>query len=320
VAVTNCDASSKLYAQAKQDGWLEVFPMWDWVGGRTSETSAVGLLPAALQGLDIDALLDGAKACDEATRERDAMRNPAALLALMWFHATGGKGAKDMVVLPYKDRMQLFSRYLQQLVMESLGKKLDLHGNVVYQGLTVYGNKGSTDQHAYVQQLRDGVDNFFVTFIRVLESGGSSLPVRRGVTAGDYLHGLLTGTRDALSDAGRQSMTITIPRVEARSVGAMIALFERAVGFYASLVGINAYHQPGVEAGKKAAESALELQLKIEATLSATPQTAEQFAAACGSSDVELAYWILEHLAANGRATLIRGDDPATAAFAHSAR
>ncbi len=221
VAITKFDTDLKLYALAKQAAWLEVFPMWDWVGGRTSETSAVGLLPAALQGLDIDALLDGAKACDEATRGRDTMRNPAALLALMWLHATGGKGAKDMVVLPYKDRLQLFSRYLQQLVMESLGKKFDLAHHVVHQGITVYGNKGSTDQHAYVQQLRDGVDNFFVTFIRVLESGGSSLPVRKGVTAGDYLHGLLTGTRDALSDAGRQSMTITIPRVDAQSVGAL---------------------------------------------------------------------------------------------------
>ena len=65
-----------------------------------------------------------------------------------------------MVVLPYKDRLLLFSRYLQQLVMESLGKRLDLDGQRVDQGIAVYGNKGSTDQHAYVQQLRDGINNF----------------------------------------------------------------------------------------------------------------------------------------------------------------
>src|ERR1043165_2536194 len=94
-------------------------------------------------------------------------QNPAALMALMWHWATGGKGAKDMVVLPYKDRLLLFSRYLQQLVMESLGKEHDLDGNTVNQGIAVYGNKGSTDQHAYVQQLRDGVNNFFATFIQV---------------------------------------------------------------------------------------------------------------------------------------------------------
>jgi glucose-6-phosphate isomerase len=77
------------------------------------------------------------------------------------------QGLKDMVVLPYKDRLVLFSKYLQQLVMESLGKEHDLDGKVVNQGIAVYGNKGSTDQHAYVQQLRDGVNNFFATFIQV---------------------------------------------------------------------------------------------------------------------------------------------------------
>jgi len=121
VAITGSD--SKLDQTAKADGWLDIFPMWDWVGGRTSETGAVGLLPAALQGIDIDAMLQGAAECDAVTRTRDTPHNPAALLALMWHHATNGKGEKDMVVLPYKDRLLLFSRYLQQLVMESLGKR-----------------------------------------------------------------------------------------------------------------------------------------------------------------------------------------------------
>ena len=99
----------------------------------------------------------------------DTLENPAALLALMWYHVGNGRGQKDMVVLPYKDRLLFFSRYLQQLVMESLGKEKDLAGNVVHQGIAVYGNKGSTDQHAYVQQLREGVNNFFATFIEVLK-------------------------------------------------------------------------------------------------------------------------------------------------------
>ena len=72
-----------------------------------------------------------------------------------------------MVVLPYKDRLALFTKYLQQLVMESLGKEKNLAGEIVHQGIAVYGNKGSTDQHSYVQQLRDGVLNFFVTFVEV---------------------------------------------------------------------------------------------------------------------------------------------------------
>lgn len=314
VAITMPD--SKMDQTAQNEHWLARFPMFDWIGGRTSELSAVGLLPAALQGLDTEGLLAGAAACDQFTRLHDLQRNPAALMALMWYYATNGKGQKDMVVLPYKDRLLLFSRYLQQLIMESIGKQLDLQGKRVDQGLTVYGNKGSTDQHAYVQQLREGVPNFFAVFIRVLESGGSALEVERGVTAGDYLHGFLLGTREALFENDRESMTITIPRVDARTVGALIALFERAVGLYASLLGINAYHQPGVEAGKKAASSILALQGRILAALSITPQTAAQIAATAGAAEsVETVYLLLEHLAANGRAKATTASDPGQATF-----
>src|SRR6516225_5000347 len=166
--------------------------------------------------------------------------------------------------------------------MESLGKRLNLKGERVDQGMAVYGNKGSADQHAYVQQLRDGVNNFFVTFIRVLESGGSAEEVVSGVTASDYLHGFLLGTSAALFENDRESMTITIPRVDARAVGGLIALFERAVGLYGSLIGVNAYHQPGVEAGKKAAASILALQSKVLAALAKSPQTVEQLAVKAG--------------------------------------
>jgi glucose-6-phosphate isomerase len=222
----------------------------------------------------------------------------------MWFHAGGGKGRKDMVVLPYKDRLELFSRYLQQLVMESLGKEKDLDGKVVHQGIAVYGNKGSTDQHAYVQQLREGVNNFFVTFIQVLHDREAKSAAMEGTaTSGDYLLGFLLGTRRALYENDRESLTLTIPRVDARNVGVLIALYERAVGFYASLVKINAYHQPGVEAGKKAAEAVLALQEKILRTLAsrkATAMTAMQLAEAMGApEEVETVWRVLEHAAAN---------------------
>jgi len=304
VAVTG--AGSKLDQTSQKEGWLARFPMWDWVGGRTSELSAVGLLPAALQGIDIDSLLAGAAAVDSVTRKTTTTENPAALLALMWYFATDARGAKDMVVLPYKDRLLLFSRYLQQLVMESLGKELDLNGRIVNQGIAVYGNKGSTDQHAYVQQLREGVNNFFVTFVEVLKdrANASSMEVDPGVTTGDYLQGFYLGTRDALSEKDRWSITITVPDVSPRTVGMLIALYERVVGLYASLVGINAYHQPGVEAGKKAATGVIALKLKLAAALKADPAaafTAEALAAKVGASDqTELTFKILEHLAANG--------------------
>ena len=302
VAVTG--VGSQLDRLALADGWITRFPMWDWVGGRTSELAAVGLLPAALQGLDIVSMLRGARVMDECTRVPDARKNPAAVLALMWHHAGRGCGQKAMVILPYKDRLELFSKYLQQLVMESLGKEHDLDGNVVNQGLSVYGNKGSTDQHAYVQQLREGLNNFFVTFIEVLKDRDArSLRVEADVTSGDYLSGFLQGTRRALYENGRESLTITVERVDAATVGALIALYERAVGFYASLVNVNAYHQPGVEAGKQAASRVIALQRKVLAHLRANRKrgfTAEEIATACGErEEVETVFWILRHLAAN---------------------
>ncbi|MDD2309027.1 MAG: glucose-6-phosphate isomerase [Desulfuromonadaceae bacterium] len=301
VAITG--AGSELDRLARAEGWLERFPMWDWVGGRTSVTSAVGLLPAALQGIDITRLLAGARGADELTSRTATEQNPAAVMALMWHYATGGRGTKDLVMLPYKDRLLLFSRYLQQLIMESIGKELDRDGVVVNQGLTVYGNKGSTDQHAYVQQLRDGVTNFFVTFIEVLKDReGSSLLVEDGITSGDFLFGFYQGTRTALYENGRESMTLTINQIDAFTVGVLIALFERAVGFYASLININAYHQPGVEAGKKAAGSVISLQKSAVDLLQQERRgmTAGAIASLLEKPDeAEMIFAILRHLAAN---------------------
>ena len=318
VAVTG--AGSELDKVATEEGWLKRFPMWDWVGGRTSVMSAVGLVPAALQGLDTTQFLAGAAAMDVKTRATDPKENAAMLLALMWHHAGNGRGEKDMVILPYKDRLMLFSKYLQQLVMESLGKKLDLDGKEVNQGIAVYGNKGSTDQHAYVQQLRDGVPNFFVTFIEVRKDRAlASLQVEPMVTSGDYLQGFLRGTRTALYEGGRDSITISIPEVNAFCVGALIALYERAVGFYATLVNINAYHQPGVEAGKKAATRILDLQKKIRKTLETlkgTAKTSEEIASMV-EADPEEVYHVLNHMLANNKAlTRTPGPDPSHELFA----
>jgi len=297
VAVTGI--GSELDRHAQENDWLARFPMHDWVGGRTSVMSAVGLLPMALLGFEIDRFLEGAAAMDQLTRVDVVEQNAAMLLALMWFYAGEGKGRKDMVILPYKDRLALFSRYLQQLVMESLGKEKDREGKIVHQGIAVYGNKGSTDQHAYVQQLRDGVLNFFVTFIEVQKDRTAApVTVEDDFTSGDYLHGFLRGTRKALFEKQRESITIGMPNVSAFSIGALIALYERAVGFYGSLVNINAYNQPGVEAGKKAATELLQLQTKVREKLNRNPQTADQIARALGV-DPESVYHLLVHLQAN---------------------
>jgi glucose-6-phosphate isomerase len=313
VAVTGI--GSKLHQYATAQGFITSFPMEDWVGGRTSLLSTVGLVPAALQGINIDELLAGAAAMDVETRNSDVKTNASMQLALAWHHATNGKGEKDMVVLPYKDSLVLFSKYLQQLVMESLGKEHDLDGKVVNQGIAVYGNKGSTDQHAYVQQLRDGVNNFFATFIEVRKGrDGKSIDVEPSTSSADYLQGFLRGTRKALHESGRKSLTISIPEVNPFQLGLLIALFERAVSFYASLVNINAYHQPGVEAGKKAAGVFLEILKNVRAKLTSSPQNADQIAAEI-KADAEDVHHCLVHLAANGQAKATHGETPALDTF-----
>ncbi|KAG6535672.1 hypothetical protein ZIOFF_000695 [Zingiber officinale] len=341
VAITQ--ENSLLDNTAKIEGWLARFPMFDWVGGRTSELSAVGLLPAALQGIDIKEMLAGASLMDEATRLSVVKNNPAALLALCWYWASDGVGSKDMVVLPYKDSLLLFSRYLQQLVMESLGKEFDLNGNRVCSisfGWFLYDSSASqlaylehellikdfqcmeikearTSMREYIQQLREGVHNFFVTFIEVLRDRppGHDWELEPGVTCGDYLFGMLQGTRSALYANDRESITVTVQEVTPRSVGALIALYERAVGIYAQLVNINAYHQPGVEAGKKAAGEVLALQKRILTVLSEAscklpvePLSLEEIAERCHVPEqIEMIYKIIAHMAANDRALIAEG-------------
>jgi glucose-6-phosphate isomerase len=301
-AVATTMVGTELDRAAQRERWLARFPLWDWVGGRTSVTSAVGLLPLALRGVDIREFLDGAADMDRLTRDRRTRSNPAALMALMWHWLGDGRGSKRMVVLPYKDRLIVFPRYVQQLAMESLGKRCDRDGAVVHQGLTVYGNKGTTDQHAYVQQLRDGTADFFATFIVVHgEHRSPPLYVEPGVTLGDHLFGGFEATRNALYERGRDSITITLRDLSARSVGALIALFERAVGLYAELIGVNAYDQPGVD--KHAADAVIELQLAALAQLrrSSEPATADEIASAIGRGEqAETIYRVLNHLAHDG--------------------
>jgi glucose-6-phosphate isomerase len=168
----------------------------------------------------------------------------------------------------------------------------------------VLGNKGATDQHSYVQQLRDGLNNFFVTFVEVLEDEQKqSLEVEPNVTSGDYLHGFYLGTRQALAEKERESITITVNKVSPYTVGMLIALFERAVGLYASLININAYNQPGVEAGKKAAGKVIEAQCKVFDFLSKQPGkpfTVEQISKGIRmGEDIEHIFKICEHLSVN---------------------
>lgn len=291
VAITMLDSNLDKYA--KSNGYLRVFEMAESIGGRTSETSIVGHVPAALCGINFADFLNGACAMDNLTRREDIMANPAMLLAAMWYIAGEGKGNRNMVIVPYSDRLVLLSRYLQQLVMESLGKEFDLDGNAVYQGLNVFGNKGGTDAHAFIQQLNDGRDDFFATFIELMKDA-DTLKITDDINMGDYLHGFLEGLSLALRNKGRQVITIKVPEINTYTLGMLIALYERAVAIYAEFININAFHQPGVQAYKLAAKGVLELRAKVLAAVNemdSFEMTACELADKIGMSDsaVEIA-------------------------------
>ena len=291
IAITG--RNSKLDQRAQAEGWRARLPIWDFVGGRTSVTGPVGLLPLALLGGDPRAFLAGAAEMDTATRA-PAVNNPAIWLAERWLEDQTDK-ARAMVVLPYSDRLGSFARYLQQLIMESLGKRLNRNGQEVRTALTVYGNKGSTDQHAYVQQLRDGPDDFFATFIEVRQ------PATTPDDTSDLLYGLLDGTRSALFSDGKSCVTLQLPQLNARTLGGLIALFERAVGLYAEAVNINAYHQPGVEAGKRAAAATISAQKRLLEVVSTEPQNAQTLCEKADLQDIVTAWRLLCRLAQQDR-------------------
>ena len=295
---------SKLDTMARSAKWLKVFEMAESIGGRTSETSIVGHLPAALAGIDFESLLRGACHMDRLTLTDKPYpsHNPAYMLSAMWYLAGNGKGDRNMVIVPYSDRLILLSRYLQQLVMESLGKEKDLDKKVVHQGLNVFGNKGGTDAHAFIQQLNDGRDDFFVTFIEVLEDSMAA-PISDGVAMGDYLHGFMTGLANALRSKKRQVIEMKVTKVSPFNVGMLIALYERAVAAYAELIHINAFHQPGVQAYKLASKGIIQLQLDLEEKLPALAPftgTAAEFSAKLGIAEEYELEGILAKLAANG--------------------
>ena len=236
----------------------------------------------------------------------------ALLLALAWYKCSGGQGGATQVVLPYKDSLMLFAKYLQQLIMESLGKEFDLDGREVHQGLAVMGNKGTSDQHSYVQQLVAGPSNIFVTFVQVLKDrAGASMEVGEGSTSGDYLNAFMLGTKKAMEDHGKRTLVLTVPEVNAYHVGQLIAVFERAVSIYAIMIHINAYHQPAVEFGKKAAGGLIELKNKAAALLRAekTAMTAKELAAKLGADESDV-FRLMLHLCSNDPGLTLSYQDP----------
>lgn len=232
------------------------------VGGRFSVLSPVGLLPLALVGIDIAALLSGAaQAIDQATAA-ELEHNQAVLFAGLMWAADTTAGSRIQVLMPYSDRLREFGAWFCQLWAESLGKKLDRQGTVVHAGPTPLAAVGATDQHSLVQLLMEGPYDKVVSFITVDDPGcdvpipdSPDLPEAAAYLAGHTLGGLLDAeyqaTARALAGAGRMNLTLGLPDLAPATVGELVMFFQLAVGYAGVWYGVDPFDQPGVELGKR---------------------------------------------------------------------
>ena len=234
----------------------------DGVGGRFSVLSAVGLFSAAMCGLDIDALLKGARDMKKKILCRDFFANPAAINAAIHYHYYS-RGKKISVMMPYSYHLKDLADWYRQLWAESLGKRYDLKGREVYLGPTPVKALGVTDQHSQVQLYREGPNDKIFTFLEVQDFGrklkipaslrsAPELAYLTGEDLGALLNAEKRATEYALLASNRPCLTVLFPIVNAYTVGQFIYLFEATTSFAGALFGINPYDQPAVELGKQA--------------------------------------------------------------------
>jgi len=238
------------------------------IGGRFSVLSPVGLLPAALVGIDIEGLLDGARQAIERSQSADLLQNPAALYAALHWAADRDLGASINVLMPYSDRLREFGEWYRQLWAESLGKREDRQGKTVHVGPTPLVAIGATDQHSQVQLFMEGPFDKVITFVAVEKveeevpiPGRSDLPpdlaYLPGHSLAELLRAELEATASALAQSGRMSCTLRFSDLSARTLGEAIMFFQVATGFAGAWYGIDPFNQPGVELGKRLTYAAM---------------------------------------------------------------
>ena len=236
-------------------------PVPENVGGRFSVLSPVGLLPAAVCGVDVEGLLAGAARMEERCRTDRLLENPAGLLATLLHRADTADGRPIHVLMPYADQLRSLALWFQQLWAESLGKTAPGDGEPVYLGPTPLASVGATDQHSLVQLFMEGPHDKVVLFVGVEDRGGDVVVPERHpeIAALSYLggHGLgelleteRRATAEALRRRGRPSAAFLLPRVDAGSLGQLIMLFQVATVYAGALYGVDPLDQPGVELGK----------------------------------------------------------------------
>ncbi len=267
LVVTTDPEKGALRALAAREGiaTLDVPPE---VGGRFSVLSPVGLLPAALVGIDIAGLVRGAAAAVERAEADNLLRNPAALYAALHWSADLQAGARLHVLMPYSDRLRDLAEWFRQLWAESLGKRVDREGRVVHSGPTPVASVGATDQHSQVQLFMEGPFDKLITFVTVGDTGEDVvIPALEGMpeevaclggrTLGALLDAEYAATAAALARMGRMNCTIALPGLTPEAVGELLMFFQLATGYAGCWYGVDPFDQPGVELGKRLTFGAL---------------------------------------------------------------
>jgi glucose-6-phosphate isomerase len=224
--------------------------------------SAVGLFSAAMCGIDVDALLEGAADMDERVKNGDVMLNPAAMLAAVNF-TLNAKGKTNSVMMPYSTSLYSLADWFRQLWAESLGKQNGLTKKNVFAGQTPIKALGTTDQHSQVQLYREGPNDKIITFLEVERFNQKvaipqafkdvkTLSYLPGSTLQSLINSEKLATEYALLESQRPTMSVVFPQISSQTVGQFLYMYEVAVSYMGGLFEINTYDQPAVQLGKDA--------------------------------------------------------------------
>lgn len=258
--VATTDKKAGILRQLSDQEGYKTFFIPDDVGGRFSVFSAVGLLPFALVGIDIDQMIQGVKDMDLALKNTDIWFNIAAQNALIHYLMDTKKGKNISVMMPYSSRLKYVSDWYVQLWAESLGKEFDNDGKVVHVGPTPVKALGATDQHSQIQLYNEGPNDKIINFIRVKEFDTvleipkifeyTGINYLGGKTINQLINAEAESTKVALTDYSRPNVTLTIDKVDAYHIGQLLYMLEVQTAICGELYNINTFNQPGVEQAK----------------------------------------------------------------------
>lgn len=263
VIATTDEKTGTLRKIADLEGY-RTLPVPGAIGGRFSVLTPVGLFPIACAGIDVSGLVAGAREERDAFLEVEALNNAPLFFAGLQWEAGKSRNQRITVLMPYSESLKEVGAWFRQLWAESLGKKLDRRGQIVYRGFTPVAALGATDQHSQIQLFNEGPMDKTITFIEVKKFANGKLKVPNaypdlpgaafmtGHTFEAIIHAERAATAQALTGNGRPNGTLTIPSVDAKSVGSLLFFFMLATAAAAELLDVNAYDQPGVESGKQA--------------------------------------------------------------------